>query len=295
MTPPVSVTVVVPVYNGEQYVRDTLLSILAQTYEHVECIVVDDGSTDGTVAICNEFSNKITLFTKSNGGQSDALNFGWSKSAGKYLCYLSADDLLSPDAIKILVNQAETSGGNVVVYPGYELIDSDGVKIKDVKPLFTDQKNIVERFYCPVGPGALFSKNLFDSCGGWRADLRQIPDFEFWLRLTNKANFIFYDGVLSSFRVHANSTTHAISDHAKADESVDVAVSLIKTGAVDGFRSNRFLASAYIFSACLHLRSGRVGVGVRRLLKGTALSPATAVSAYSMKRIVSSCTSLLRY
>ncbi|PCC98437.1 glycosyltransferase [Halopseudomonas pelagia] len=295
MISPVVVTIVVPVYNGEQYIRDTLVSILDQSYEHVECIVVDDGSIDRTVEVCNEFSNRITVFSKANGGQSDALNFGWSKATGKYLSYLSADDLLDRNAIRILLDEAERFNGDLVIYPKYKLIDFKGAPIKNVSPLFTDKHSIVERFYCPVGPGAIFSRGLFDRSGGWRTDIRQIPDFEFWLRLINKANFVFHDEVLASFRVHANSTTHAVSDSVKADESINVAVSLKKSGAVEGFRYNRFLASAYIFSGCLHLRSGRVSVGTRRLLKAFALSFVTVISGYSIKRILSSCTSLMRY
>jgi len=289
------VSVVVPVYNGQKYIRDTLVSILDQTYRNIECIVVDDGSTDSTTDICQEFSDRLLIFRKANGGQSDALNYGWQRASGDYLCYLSADDLLHKNAIEVLLTDSEKASGDVVVYPRYELIDSNGKKIKVFLTRFFDKKNIFEKFYCPVGPGAIFSRSLFESYGGWRTDLRQIPDFEFWLRLARSAKFICHDEVLSSFRVHDSSQTHAVSDFNKAEEAVVVAESFGALGGEIGFNPKRFIASAHVFSACLHLRSGRVSVGLQRLLRAVSFSPSTLMSIYSIKRIVSSCTSLVRY
>ncbi|EJM23602.1 glycosyl transferase [Pseudomonas sp. GM21] len=289
------VSVVVPVYNGEKYIRDTLSSILDQTYCNIECIVVDDGSTDRTVDICKEFSGRLVILSKANGGQSDALNYGWQKASGDYLSYLSADDILHKNAIEFLVEAADKVGSEVVVYPRYELIDSSGKKIKDFQTLFFDSKNMFERFYCPVGPGAIFSQSLFEHIGGWRTDLRQIPDFEYWLRLAGSASFLSYNMILSSFRVHANSQTHAVSDFEKADESIVVAKSLVGNSIRVNFIPDRFLASAYVFSACLHLRSGRILTGIVRLIRASLFSPRAVLNIYSVKRIISSCTSLLRY
>lgn len=289
------VSVVVPVYNGEKYIRDTLISILDQTYRNIECIVVDDGSTDRTVDVCQEFSDRVVILRKANGGQSDALNYGWQRASGDYLSYLSADDILKQNAIECLLLDAEKVFGEVVVYPRYELIDSTGKKIKNFKIMFSDSKSMFERFYCPVGPGAIFSRSLFESLGGWRTHLRQIPDFEYWLRLAGRATFISHDNVLASFRVHSNSQTHAKSDFNKAEESIWVANALVESA--DGYKYNPdyFRSSAHVFSACLHLRSGRVLTGIWRLMMAGWYSPRVVLSMYSIRRIVSSCTSLLRY
>lgn len=289
------VSIVVPVFNGEKYIRDTLISILDQTYSNIECIVVDDGSTDHTVDVCHEFSDRVLLYSKENGGQSDALNYGWQRASGDYLSYLSADDLLQKNAIESLLIDAEKACGEVVVYPRYELIDSDGKKIKDYQRILFDNKGMFEKFYCPVGPGAIFSRSLFERQGGWRTDLRQIPDFEYWLRLACTADFLYHDKILSSFRVHADSQTHAVADFKKAEESIVVAISLAGAAGKNRFDPDRFLASAYVFSACLHLRSGRIITGVRRLIKASIFAPSAVLNVYSARRIISSCTSFLRY
>jgi len=125
--------------------------------------------------------------------------------------------------------------------------------------------------------------------------LRQIPDFEYWLRLAGKATFLCHDKILASFRVHSNSQTHAVSDLKKAEESIVVARSLAGTADREIFDHDRFLASAHVFSACLHLRSGRIFTGIDRLIRAGLFSPSTLLNMYSAKRIISSCTSLLRY
>ena len=108
------VSIVVPVFNGEKYIRKALASILGQTYKNIECIVVDDGSTDRTVEICEEFSDRLLILRKENGGQSSALNFGWSKASGDYLSYLSADDLLDRNAINILLSDVEKNAAKLL-------------------------------------------------------------------------------------------------------------------------------------------------------------------------------------
>lgn len=290
-----SVSIIVPVFNGEKYIRETLISIINQTHSNIECIVVNDGSTDKTLDICNEFSDSITVFSQPNAGQSEALNFGWKMAKGDYLSYLSADDILKKDAIKNLLCDAEKISGEIVVYPRYELIDSDGVKIKDYQVLFDCKKKMFENFYCPIGPGAIFSRSLHEYFGGWKSGLRQIPDFEFWLRISSKAKFVCCRDICASFRVHDESQTHTISDFKKAEESIGVARVLLEKGIDKDINPKRFLASAYIFAACLHIRSGRVLRGFNRLLEAALYSPVTFFSIYTVKRIAASCTSIFRY
>lgn len=289
------VSIIVPVYNGEKYIRETLISIINQTYSNIECIVVNDGSTDKTLDVCSEFSDLIKVFSQPNAGQAEALNFGWKMARGDYLSYLSADDVLKKDAIQNLFCDAEKISGEVVVYPRYELIDSDGVKIKDYQMLFDNQKKMFEKFYCPIGPGAIFSRSLFEYFGGWKSDLRQIPDFEYWLRISSKAKFVCCRDICASFRVHDESQTHTVSDFKKAEESIGVARALLEKGIDKNINPKKFLASAYIFSACLHIRSGRVLSGFQRLVEAALYSPVTFLSMYTVKRITASCTSIFRY
>lgn len=290
-----SVSIIVPVFNGEKYIRETLISIINQTHSNVECIVINDGSTDKTLDVCSEFSDRIKIFSQPNAGQSEALNFGWRMAKGDYLSYLSADDILKKDAILNLLCSAEKISSEAVIYPLYELIDSDGVKIKDYQIIFDNQKKMFEEFYCPIGPGAIFSRSLFEYFGGWKPGLRQIPDFEYWLRISRRAEFVCCRDICASFRVHDSSQTHAVSDFKKSEESIGVAKDLLEKGIGKNISPKRFLASAYIFSACLHMRSGRVLNGFQRLVEAALHSPVTFFSMYTVKRIAASWTSIFRY
>ena len=96
------VTIIIPVYNGSNYVREAIDSALAQTYKNIEILVVNDGSTDegATRDICLSYGDKITYYEKENGGVSTALNLGIEKMTGDYFSWLSHDDLYYPDKIE---------------------------------------------------------------------------------------------------------------------------------------------------------------------------------------------------
>lgn len=122
------ISVIIPLYNAENYIRQTLESVLAQTYKKFELIVVDDGSTDSSRSICHnfatEFSN-IYLYTQENSGVGTARNRGLSEASGEFVLFLDADDLLAEDALTLLLKcQHETEADFVV--GAYQKIAVDG-------------------------------------------------------------------------------------------------------------------------------------------------------------------------
>lgn len=94
------ISIIIPVYNIEDYVCECIESVMAQTYKNIEIILVDDGSTDNSGAICDKFSeidNRIVVIHKENGGLSDARNAGINTEKGSYLGFVDGDDLVTPD------------------------------------------------------------------------------------------------------------------------------------------------------------------------------------------------------
>jgi glycosyltransferase involved in cell wall biosynthesis len=87
------VSIIIPVYNGEDFLSQAINSVLAQTYQNIEVIVVDDGSTDGTRQIIESYGKKIIAIHKSNGGVASALNVGIQHATGEYIAWLSHDDI----------------------------------------------------------------------------------------------------------------------------------------------------------------------------------------------------------
>lgn len=98
------VSIVIPVYNGSNYMREAIDSALAQTYERVEVIVVNDGSTDDTEQIALSYGEQIRYFRKENGGVSSALNLGIKEMKGEYFSWLSHDDVYTPDKIEVQID-----------------------------------------------------------------------------------------------------------------------------------------------------------------------------------------------
>lgn len=101
------VSLIVPIYNTQDYLRKCLNSLVEQSYKNIEIILVDDGSTDNSYAICKEYDIKfeqIKLFQKQNGGVSDTRNYGISKATGEFISFVDSDDYLEKDFVEILVN-----------------------------------------------------------------------------------------------------------------------------------------------------------------------------------------------
>lgn len=102
------VSIIIPIYNTEQYLCDCIDSILNQTYENIELILVNDGSTDNSLQLCKRYitNNKVVVFNKSNGGVSSARNKGLELAKGDYIIFVDSDDILPYNAVDILVNES---------------------------------------------------------------------------------------------------------------------------------------------------------------------------------------------
>ena len=122
----VTVSVVIPVYNVEQYLRECVDSVLRQTYSSYEIILVDDGSTDSSGSICDAYAakdNRISVIHKANGGLSSARNAGLEKSKGKYVYFLDSDDYIVEDALEKLVGTAEKENAEIVFFDAVSFAD----------------------------------------------------------------------------------------------------------------------------------------------------------------------------
>lgn len=110
-------SIIIPVYNNESYLRPTLQSVLAQTYPDFEVLAVDDGSTDGSLAICQEFAQKdrrLRIIHKENGGVSSARNRGIEEAVGKYIAFVDGDDCIDPEMYTTMITILQDTGADLV-------------------------------------------------------------------------------------------------------------------------------------------------------------------------------------
>ncbi len=133
------ISIVIPAYNVEKYIRECLDSIIVQTFQDYEVIIINDGSTDKTLEIikeyANKYSDKIKVYSQNNGGQSNARNNAFQYVTGKYLTYIDADDYILDDYLEKLYNCAETNNADLVIC-SYEKFKNDGTIV-----LSRDTKN----------------------------------------------------------------------------------------------------------------------------------------------------------
>lgn len=137
------ISIIVPIYNAEEFLGECIESILNQSYINIEIILVNDGSTDSSLNICNkykEMDNRIKIISKSNSGVSDTRNIGISNALGKYICFTDADDMLKNDFVKVLYTEMVNNEVDIV-FCNFEY-DYNGKLIKKKPRLRAEIYNI---------------------------------------------------------------------------------------------------------------------------------------------------------
>ena len=197
------VSIIIPVYNGSNYMREAIDSALAQTYGNIEVIVVNDGSKDDTDEIARSYGDRIRYFSKENGGVSSALNLGIREMKGEYFSWLSHDDKYEPDKIGFQIEQLQKYGDErTLSYCGTKQIDKNGALLRDVKVnrrLKTDRKHSWEESLSALirsgsfsGCALLIPKAAFDEAGGFHEGLRYSQDFLMWMMIFLKKFGLVY-------------------------------------------------------------------------------------------------------
>ncbi len=211
------VSVVIPVKNAAAYIREAIDSALMQGANVGEVIVVDDGSTDDTVAIVRAIRDgRLRLIKNRSAGVSAARNFGAQAARGQWLLFLDADDRLRGDAVATLIAAARKAPQAVLVYGDYNLIDSAGRQIGRRDLLKGRQKpsgNVLERLtagnFIVNGGIMLVDASAFDAAGGFDETLKFCEDWHCWCRLAAIGEFQFVPALLLDYRLHTTNTMNA--------------------------------------------------------------------------------------
>ncbi|MSP97718.1 MAG: glycosyltransferase [Betaproteobacteria bacterium] len=283
------VSVVIAAFNHGAYLPQAIESVLAQDYPDVELIVVDDGSTDDTPRILDRYRSSARVFRQSNSGQAHALNTGWAASRGEILSYLGADDLLEPFAITRAVDCLGRHPEASLAYCDYLLIDHASNVVRRVTTGDFDRKAMLACLICFPGPGVFFRRAAYLQAGKWSEALRQIPDFEYWLRLSRSGPFIRVPQVLTRYRVHEGSQSFALVDAVRAEEPARVMREFFASApsAAEELQwRDEGIANGHVLSARLHIRSGRLRPGLRHLVAAAQTCPAILLSFHTYHLLI---------
>lgn len=278
MTPLVSI--VTPVYNQAEYLAATIESVLAQDHPALEYIVIDDGSTDDSLAVARRYEaahpGRLTVLTQANSGQAATLNRGWGLARGEILAYLSSDDCLLPTAVSGMVAALEARPDAAVAYCDFCLIDERGRPLREVQAEDFDRQRLCVDLVCQPGPGAFFRRAVFDRTGGWDARLRQVPDFEFWLRAAAEGDFVRVARPLAQYRIHEGSASFRVMPMERAEEIVTT-MERYWQGQPPGPGREASLARAMAITAKNHAQSGRPLLALRWFTRALHKRPALSL------------------
>jgi glycosyltransferase involved in cell wall biosynthesis len=209
MTEKLTISIVTPSYNQDDYIERTLNSVLSQETDfRVELIVMDGGSTDGTPGILNKYNGKIQWVSERDKGQCDALNKGIKRSSGDIIGYLNSDDLYLPGALQKVGEYFTSRPDCSWLYGRCRIIDEED---REIRKWMTLYKNLVsKRFIYPLllienfisQPAVFFRRSAIEKAGMFKLDLPLAMDYDLWIRLAKSGMPGVLEDYLACFRVH---------------------------------------------------------------------------------------------
>jgi glycosyltransferase involved in cell wall biosynthesis len=191
-------SVIIPTYNRAHTIERAIESVLNQTFKDFELIVVDDGSTDKTLALLKKYDGKIKLFTQNNQGVSATRNFAVEHANGSWLAFLDSDDEWLSHKLQLQFDFIQQNNNYPLVH-GEEIWIRNGTR---VNPKKKHQKGGGDQFLaslklCAISPSvAVIKKDIFLELGGFREDFPACEDYDLWLKLTSLYEVGFIDNPL---------------------------------------------------------------------------------------------------
>jgi glycosyltransferase involved in cell wall biosynthesis len=206
-----SISVVIPAYNASRFIAETLESVLAQTLQPDEVLVIDDGSTDDTAAIADGFAPRVRVFRRPNSKQSATRNFGVQEATGEWIAFIDSDHLWEPNKLERQMEELVRHPEADICYTGYVFLMQRGDtailgRVIDVPPAKDIRKALFKRNAFPVSVIARRSTLL--AANGFNPMIRHgHEDYELWLRLLHAgAKFAACREPLLQYRRHENNT-----------------------------------------------------------------------------------------
>ncbi len=212
------VSIIIPVYNGEDFLRNAIDSALKQTYNNIEVIVINDGSNDNgkTEKIAKVYGDKIKYYDKNNGGVSSALNYGIKKMTGDYFSWLSHDDEYYPDKIEKQVELLKyTDDAKMVALCGTDFIDINSNKLEKnwIMPkqgVYSSSEALEKMMFRSFsGIALLIPKEIIVECGLFDEKLRYTQDADMWRKIFLSGYQLIVDNtILARSRIHGAQQTN---------------------------------------------------------------------------------------
>lgn len=223
------VSIVIPVYNGSNYMREAIDSALAQTYENCETIVVNDGSTDNTEEIALSYGDKIRYFKKENGGVASAVNLAIREMKGEYFSWLSHDDIYYPHKVETQIRALMENGDmQAPLYSSWDILWMSENKKTSLPPEYRFSKKEREKGVIPVlfglvhGCSMLIHKSHFERVGLFNEKLLTSQDYDMWFRIFRNQKIVYLEETLIIARIHNGQGSHTIEQFQSNCEEIQM-------------------------------------------------------------------------
>jgi glycosyltransferase involved in cell wall biosynthesis len=208
-------------YNCAGFIRQALDSVVAQDYADLDYIVVDGGSTDGTLEIIKKYADRdvrIRWISEPDEGIADAMNKGLAMAEGEIVGHLHGDDFyIRKDVLSTVIAMFSANPGAIWLTGGAHLVNADGKVLREIKV----RNCTYRRQLCVnrvIHPSTFVKKSALEKVGRFDTSLRYAMDYDLWLRLGQEAGPLHLDQVLAAFRVHGGSLSASESEQAFAEE-----------------------------------------------------------------------------
>ncbi|HEX6806212.1 MAG TPA: glycosyltransferase family 2 protein [Terriglobales bacterium] len=208
-----AISIITPSFNQGSYIEETLKSVNRQEYPRLEHIVVDGGSTDGTLEIVKRYSSLpsygyLRWIAEPDNGQTDALNKGFRMASGDIIGWLNSDDVYEPTALRYAAEFFDRNPEIDFVYGDYKIVDAAGSTLLEKKEIDFDWDILLCGLNYIAQPNVLFRRRVFDALGYLNDSLHYLMDYEFWLRAASRGfRFGRVPLTLAGCRWHLDSKT----------------------------------------------------------------------------------------
>jgi glycosyltransferase involved in cell wall biosynthesis len=207
------VSIVTPSRNQAQFLEDTIRSVLEQDYPALEYLVIDGGSSDGSLEIIKKYQKRLAYWiSESDQGQTDAINKGFAQAKGEIYAWLNSDDLLLPGTIARVVDYLIAHPDIGMVYGDAEFIDEAGRVIGRFPARQTDYRRLRQGYVHIPQQSAFFRASLWKQVGPLDPSFFFAMDYDLWVRIARNARIVYVPEVWSRFRLHKDAKTIAADD-----------------------------------------------------------------------------------
>ena len=223
MTPDPLVSIITPSYNQVRYLEETILSVLGQDYPHVEYIIIDGGSTDGSLETIRRYEPHLSGWvSEPDRGQTDALNKGFARASGELLAWLNSDDTYLPGAVRQAVEAYQENPAAAMIYGEANLIDEAGRVIGRFPTRKTSYRQLLRGHVHIPQQASFFRADLWRQVGPLDDSFYFAMDYDLWVRLAKLAPLVHIPHLWANFRLHGRGKS-VVSDERCYPEMLRVA------------------------------------------------------------------------